>query len=80
MQQIVYTCHHTMRSGGKITDSYSDLIFIEGVPLLVLSWAARGQGPGITVPLNHRRLSVSPDDEAGGSDLTYSEMIDDPRH
>ncbi len=81
IQQQVFTCHHTMQSGSATRETYSELIFVDGEPMLVLSWAARepDRQTDIAIRLNHKLLRISPDDDTRHSDYTYAELVTDPR-
>lgn len=64
-----------MKSGAHV----GDLLWIDGVPTLVLEWAdvPDGEYPAVTVPLDPDRLYVS--GPHGVAELHYLRPVQDPR-
>jgi hypothetical protein len=68
----------TIRSKERTAHYIVDLLWIVGVPILVLEWAdvPDGECPAVTVALERRFLKVI----AGGKyDLMYEVPVQDPR-
>ena len=75
----VTTVRHPMLSGGKVLGHFnSDLIFLAGVPIVVLVWEQRPHGdyPAVTVTLDPAYLHKVNWPEAN---YLYELSIEDPR-
>ncbi len=75
----VHKCRHTLtRAGQNIGHCDSDLVFIDGVPHLVIEWEDRQDGPhpAVTVKLDPEKLKVL---DWPGVKYLYEMPVEDPR-
>ena len=74
----VTTVHCLIRRSGRTAHYNADLVFIGGVPTVVIDWIEYPDGdrPGVTVPLDPSLLHKIGWDEA---EYMYQDTIDDPR-
>jgi len=75
----IHKVRHSMHRAGFGYGHYiSDLVFLDGVPTVVIEWAQTPEGevPAVMVPLDPRRLQEFP---PASGDYFYPEPIEDPR-
>ncbi len=75
----VTSVRHTMTRGGKnLGHCNSDLIFVDGIPTIVIEWEVRpgDDNPAVTVPLDPAHLHHIGWDNA---EYLYEFPVEDPR-